>query len=352
MAKMGISDHKTNKMPLYETIIYKQFKGWSGEHLKLELEELKKRIDNVEEGTYKKELQKEYRQRDFLRIFIVMCELARENFGEGKKKDTLKDFVMNVIGGVIGDIILETNNIETLNRILSDLEKRHHDEFMHCVEDRRAGKVWILDHKSISETIENVLQKQKEKEMGEVSEKCKYLTFGDYAKYNFAMFSGVSRTEVESTLARVISRTYLHSILYGQIMRMILMDAFGNDLYLSWYGDEDLFTGYSGVKHFFDGIIILEEEDRENPWLLKCISTYNNPLDAVESVDAKLDDIGVKKSILFVPMYPTQNTLRYSVYAYSEKKHEILVLYLHDLYEMLGLEGNKIKGYLRGKRIR
>lgn len=212
--------------------------------------------------------------------------------------------------------------------------------------------MWILDHTSIREDIENVLSKnQKEKEMERVPVNWE-MTFGDCVKYNFALFSGVSLTEVESMLARGISRTYLHNILYGFIMRRLLTDGLNDDLYITGYWDRDLFNGRSGVNLFFDGIIILEEKDREDPWLLKCISTYYNPLDAIESVDAKLDDMGMEKCILFVPMYPSQNALRYSVHTYSKNKHEIMMLYLHDLYEMIGMKDNKIKEYLCDKRIR
>nr|AAU84270.1 hypothetical protein GZ9C4_26 [uncultured archaeon GZfos9C4] len=356
---MGIWDKNKTKpdkmLPIHDAIIYKKFEEWSGERQKRELMELKNRIERAEEPAYKKELQKEYRKRDFLRIFIVMCELARENFEEGKDEETLTDYVMDVIGSVIGDIMLETNNIQSLNEILRDLEKEesHPVEFKRCVDDRREGRVWVQDHKSVNETIERVLAGRglKGEKMEEVPERWE-MTFGDYAKYDFSMFAGVSLTEVESMLARGISRTFLHNILYGLIMRRILMDALGDDLYLTWYGDEVLFTGYSGVSHFFDGVITLEEADKEHPWLLKCISTYCNPLNAIESVDAKLGDIGVKRCILFVPMYPSENALRYSVYTYTEKKDEIIMLYLHDLYEMIEMEGNEIKEYLMERRIK
>jgi len=179
------------------------------------------------------------------------------------------------------------------------------------------------------------------------------LTYGENAKYDFALFSGVSLAEVESMLAYGISRTYLHNILYGFIMLRLLIDALKDDLYITWLGDEELFVGYSGVNHFFDGIIILEEEDKENPWLLKCISTYYNPSDAIESIETKLADIGVKKCIIFLPTYPSQNAMRHSLYTYAYKKHEkIIILYLHDLYRLVEMNNNEIKGYLMRKVIR
>lgn len=131
------------------------------------------------------------------------------------------------------------------------------------------------------------------------------------------------------------------------------MDALKDDLYITWLGDEELFTGYSGVNHFFDGIIILEEEDKKDPWLLKCISTYYNPSDAIESIETKLADIGVKKCIIFLPTYPSQNAMRQSLYAYAYKKHEkIIILFLHDLYRLVEMNDNEIKGYLMRKVIR
>ena len=337
---MEILNHKTGEMSvLDETSIYNYLKKCSGKDLKNELGALEKRIKKVEFDDYKKELQKEYRKRDFWRIFIAICKLARQNFDEGKDKESLKYFVMNVIGCVIGDITLETNNIKILNKILRYFgsDTRLQDAFERCVKDKKEGKVWIMDNKpiteTINETIESILsQNQRKKSMKEVPEELN-MKLEDYAKYNFALFSGVSLTEVESMLARGISRTYLHNILYGFIMRRILMDGLikkleeKDDLYLR---DDLYLTGF---------------------WVLRCISTYYNPLDAIESIDAKLDDIGVKKCILFVPMYPSQNARRYSVYTYSEKKHEIMMLYLHDLYEMIEMDKGKIKDYLRGKRI-
>jgi hypothetical protein len=50
-------------------------------------------------------------------------------------------------------------------------------------------------------------------------------------------------------------------------------------------------------------------------------------------------------------MYPSQSALRYRVYTYSQRKHEILMLYKHDLYEMIGMEKNEIKKHLIRKRI-
>lgn len=351
MIKMGLLNRETDKIPVHDALIYKKFEMWSGKSQKDELKALKKKIEKAD-GTYKKELQKIYRKKDFLRIFIIMCVLTRQNFGAGKEKDILREFTMGVIGCVIGDMILETNNIRELNEILFDLEKRHPDEFRRCVDDRREGQVWIMDHKSITETIDNVLQDLKGENMEEIPEGWG-ITFEDYARYDFAMFSGLSVTEVESMLARGISRIYLRNLLYGFIMRRILMDALGDDLYLTWYNDEDLFTGHSGVNHFFNGIIILEDKDRENPWLLKCISTYYNSLDAIESIDAKLGDIGVSKCILFVPMYPSQNALRYCGDRFIQMRQEIIMLYLHDLYEMSGIvDDDGIKEYLMERRIR
>ena len=227
---------------------------------------------------------------------------------------------------------------------------------MRWIDDRRDGKVWILDT-FIDRRIKNLLTKNHEEKpiedrvIEEIPDEWR-MTYGENAKSDFALFSGVSLSEVESMLACGISRTYLHNILYGSIMLRILMDALKDDLYLTWLGDEDLFTGYSGVNHFFDGIIILEENDRENPWLLKCISTYCNLSDAIESIDAKLGDIGIKKCILFVPAYTSQNALRHSIFTYSKRKHRITMLYMHDLYRMVVMKDNEIKDYLIRKGIR
>ena len=352
---MGILNRwKSSKTLLYETYIYEAFKNWfESKAAKDAIDDLKTRINNAQ-GDYQRELIKESRKKDFLRIFIVMCQLACQNiYTEGTEKKGLTKFVSDVIGSVIGDIIFESTDITTLSEILQhfELEEPYKDDFRDWIKDRRNGKVWISDT-FIEQTIKRVLSKNlKEDDIEEIPEKWK-MTYGDNAKYDLALFFGVSLPEVESMLAYGISRTYLHNILYGFIMLRILTDALRDDLYTTWLGDEDLFTGFSGVNHFFDGIIILEKEDRENPWLLKCISTCYNSSDAVESIDAKLGDLGVKKCILFVPTYPSQNAIRHSLYTYAYKNHEIIMLYLHDLYRMVGKKDDEIKFYLMRKMIR
>lgn len=347
---MGILNrHKSTEKLLYETSIYERFENWF-ENLGA-IEELKDRI-NASTGDYQRELIKESRKKDFLRTFIVMCELACQNiYTEDTEKNGLTNSVSDVIGSVIGDIIFETTDIKKLNEILQNFEKEYKNDFTHWINDRRSGKVWILDT-FVDYTIKRVVSKLKRDDIKEIPKKWG-MTYGENAKYDFALFSGVSLAEVESMLAYGISRTYLHNILYGFIMLRLLIDALKDDLYITWLGDEELFAGYSGVNHFFDGIIILEDEDKKNPWLLKCISTYYNPSDAIESIETKLADIGVKKCILFVPTYPSQNAMRHSLYAYAYKKHEkIIILFLHDLYRMVGMNNNEIKGYLMRKVIR
>ena len=350
---MGILNRpKSSKKLLYETSIYERFENWFGNLSAIE--ELKDRI-KAATGEYQRELIKESREKDFLRTFIVMCELACQNIcAEHTEKEGLTNSVRDVIGSVIGDIIFETTDIKKLNEILQNFEKEetYKYKFTQWIKDRRSGKVWIFDT-FVDRTIEKVLsQKLKEEEIEEIPEEWR-MTYGENAKYNFALFSGVSLAEVESMLAYGISRTYLHNILYGFIMLRILIDALKDDLYITWLGDEELFAGYSGVNHFFDGIIILEEEDKKNPWLLKCISTYYNPSDAIESIETKLADIGVKKCIIFLPTYPSQNAMRHSLYTYAYKKHEkIIILYLHDLYRLVEMNNNEIKSYLMRKVIR
>ena len=413
MTEMGILSRLKGKTLLDETHIYETFEKWFGEDAEEVMVELKACIANAE-GDYKRGLIKEYWRKDFLKSFIVMCDLTYQNIGTKERK------IKNIIGYVIGDIIFETSDIIKLNEIMKYLEKpflfsidmrfeeelsksnliseklekkfkakgyplsknanimkkrddkwvitdekkflvakegeklniyEESEEFVQWIKDRKNGKVWILDTR-IDSTIEEAISQGLKKEPVKVIQNKKWeMTYGANAKYDLALFSGVAVSKVEAMLASGISHTYLHSILYGSIMLRILMDALKDDLYLTWLGDEDLFTGSSGVNHFFDGIITLEEKDRENPWLLKCIPTYCSPLDAIESVDAKLIDIGVKKCILFVPMYPSQNALRYTVFTYSQRKHEILMLYRHDLYNMVEMEENEIKEYLIRKRI-
>ena len=347
---MGILDRRKGKALLNETRIYERFENWfKNEDARAAIEELKERIKDAKEE-YQRELIKECRQKDFLRTFIVMCDLACQNINTNEERNKI-DLIKNMVGYIIGDIIFETTDITKLNEILKELERNHSEELMCWINDHKYGKVWILDT-FIDSTTKKVLSKKlKEHNVEEIPTEWT-ITFGDVAKYDFALFSGASIAEVESMLAHGISRRYFHNILYGFIMLRLLMDALKDDLYVTWLGDEDLFTGYSGVNHFFDGVIVLEKEDEESPWLLKCISTYYTPSDAIESIETKLDDMGMEKCILFVPTYPSQNALRHLIYTYTKTRHEVIILYLHDLYKMLGMKDDEIKGYLMRKVIR
>lgn len=346
---MLLNRHKDESL-LVETRIYERFENWfENKKAKAARSELETRIKNAS-GEYQRILIKECRKKDFLRTFVVMSDLAFQNIRTENERNKI-DFIKNLVGYVIGDIIFETTDITKLNNIFNELEKNRSEELIHWINDSRYGKVWILNT-FIDQTIENVFSEGlKEVDIEEIPTKWK-ITHGDAAKYNFALFFGASIAEVESILAYGISRIYLHNILYGFIMLRLLIDVLKENIYITWVGDDDIFTGYSGVNHFFDGVIILEEKDRENPWLLKCVSTYSTPTDAIESVETKLDDMGMEKCILFVPTYPSQNALRYSIYTYTKTKHEVIIFYLHDLYRMLGMKDDEIRDYLTRKVIR
>ncbi len=160
MTKMGISNHfEPSKTPLYETHIYERFKRWleNSDEMKV----LKDRI-NAESGTYQRDLIKECREKDFFTTFIVMCKLACQNIDAEEEK------IKDVIGYVMGDIIFETTEIPKLNEILKyleikDSEKVHYKDegLMRWIDDRRDGKVWILDT-FIDWTIKSLLTKNHE----------------------------------------------------------------------------------------------------------------------------------------------------------------------------------------------
>lgn len=334
-----------------ETLIFNKLNKWSVD-LKILEQDLETDSKLAELGSSKYFL-KFYRKRDFLKVFVTICFLASKNIED---RNSRLFYIKDIIGSVIGDIIYETENIAKLRVILKSIDRL---QLRMWIKDRKAGRIWLIDT-DIDKNIEIITDNLFRMECNEdndcnnikLSEKLE-LSLIDYAKYELALFSGVSFSEVESMIARGLSNTYLSNIFYGQILFNILMDALGDDLYVSLFGDEKLFRGKeSGINYFFDGLAIFEDNDQRNPWLVKCISTYFNPFDAIESIDSKMDDIGVKKCTLFLPMYPSRKALRYFVYAFAKKQHMILTFYLYELYEIIRIKSDKdIKDYFRGKII-
>lgn len=337
-----INGGKKIELSVNETKIFRKIMEWSNETTR---EQLKKKIISAD-GDYKKELIKGYRKMDFLRTFIIICDLSSQYIN--KFDDRLR-FIRNLVGSVMGRLVFETSEIPELKSVLQDLNERDQEGLLDWINNRRIGKVWVLNTE-IDGLIKELLSKNQKTIIEEIPENWE-MTFADYAKYEFALISGTSFSDVESMMARGISRTSLCNILYGFIMMRRLIEGLGDSLYLTWYGDGDLFKGSSGVIHFFDGIIIFDENDKNNPWLFKCVATCHNPLDVIESISSKLEDIGVSRCILFMPMYPSQNAIRYCVHAYSEKRQEIMMLYLHDLYNILKMNNEDIFEYLGDKRV-
>jgi hypothetical protein len=259
-----------------------------------------------------------------------------------------EQFIQNILGSVIGRLIFETSDIKDINQFLKDFAERNPNALRRWLKNRRKGAVWVLDT-FLENTIRDSLSKRHSIIEG-IPEDWN-LSYEEYAKYEFSTAFGASYTDVQSILSRGVSRTSLCNLLYNFIMIRRLMEGLGNKLFLTWYGEGDLFVGSSGIRRFFDGAIVIEEEDKQNPWLLKCVSNCHNPLDAIESVESELVDIGMNKCILFMPMYPSQMALRYAVYSFAEKKMKISMLYLHDLYNILRINSCYVPAYLKEKMI-
>ncbi len=360
-----MNKHEFSNIKFYE-ILDTWFKEYSSKNLAEDL--------SVAEGDYKLELIKKSRKLDFLKTFVIICEMSYEFIDNPK---TVKNQVKNIIGSVFGRIIFETSQIMSLNKTILDFD-RHTDSsglFGKWVEDRRNGYIWIKDTDidfliddildnslrdekiiEIPETIDVTKAKLNKKYMEEnitgASKKSSGLTYYEYAKYEFAVISGSSFSDIESMMARGISRTSLCNILYSFILIRLFISSLCEDFYITWHEDSDLFKGKSGSYYFFNGLVILDQnEDSSNPWLLKCITTTHNPLDALESVSSILSDINMHKCILFVPTYPSEKAMRYFVYSYAEKRQEIVILYLNDLYELLKIPPSDVNAYLRTRRI-
>jgi len=300
-------------------------------------------------------------KKDFLTTFIIICDISYEYIRpDDSNKSTYinpkKMIIKDIVGSVFGRLIFETEQIQKLNKIAYDFQ--NDVEFREWITDRRNGYIWIKGTK-IEELINtmdfDILKK--DKLFGEKSDKLKGLTRYEIAIYEFALITGSSYTDIESMIARGVSRAALCNILYSFIMIRQLIDGFkGHDdeLYLAWWHDDsDLFKGQSVINYYFDGLMILDKnKDASNPWLLKCATTSHNPLDAISSVCSILEDIKMDKCVLFLPTYPSVEAMRFSVHAFAEKDIEIIMLYLHDLYYLLNSELSNIIANLNDRRIR
>lgn len=347
--------HNPKEKLIKDINIFIKFNNWMDEKTRSSLADKIK----ISEGDYKSQLLKISRKLDFFRTFIIICELSLQNITD---KDERDKYIKDIVGSVFGRLIFETTDISILNRLFSYLLIEEPDDIINWIKNRKMGLVWIK--KTFIETLINKYIEEFEKSFS--NDYCKReifkisrnisvdnleLTFIDQAKIDFALMAGASYTDVESMMARGISRATLCNILYNCIFIRILIDSLKENLILTAYEDGELFTGNSGINHYFDGIIILNDEEKMNPWLLFCFSSTHNPLVAAESVDSKLNDIGMKKCILFIPAYASQNALRYSVYTYAKNHNEIMILYLSDLYNIIRLCDEDIIRYLNKRRI-
>lgn len=341
---------KIRSRSLLNTHIYKTIIGWLN---KSDLTKLETSIADLSIKD-KFDIRKNLLKKDFFTTFLIICDISYSYITDpDSKKDTVKD----IIGSVFGRLIFETESIPELNKIINEFysNKGFARSFKSWIEDRRNGHIWI-ENTRIDELIdhyfENRVAIRKEIIIGDSA---KGMTRSEYAVYEMAMMTGSSYMDIESMLARGISRTSLCNIFYSYLMIKQLIDGLDEDFYLTWYEDNDLFKGSSGVNHFFDGMILLNDEDTSEPWLLKCVTTSHNPLDAIECLSSTLDDISLGKCIIFLPTYPSQNAMRYSVHAYANYNQEVIILYLQDLYTMLrfNIDNDKeeIRTYLESRRI-
>jgi hypothetical protein len=365
---------------LTTTDIYKKMFQWlhevdSGKHIT----DLKRLDDSYSTQDIKKLIKK-----DFLTTFIIICDISYEYIRSDessncKKNDPKKMIIKNIVGSVFGRLIFETCRIQELNKIIKEFqsEPEYSDCLLNWVNDRRNGYIWIKGTQ-IETLIDNIdletLKKEKlfktsrviDRDIDDYSDgdpiQPKGLTRYEIAIYEFSLVTGSSYTDIESMIARGVSRAALCNILYSFIMIRQLIEGFNSgsehNLYLAWwYDDSDLFKGQSGINYYFDGMMILDEnKDTSNPWLLKCVTTSHNPLDAISSVCSILEDIKMDKCVLFLPTYPSVEAMQFSVHAFAEKDIEIIMLYLQDLYEILKVDlANDKKAlikYLNNRRIR
>lgn len=304
---------------------------------------------------------KKFIKMDFLTTFIIICDISYEYIRPYDSNNSKKMIIKNIVGSVFGRLIFETEPIQKLNKIVYGFQNSN--EFCKWINDRRNGYIWIKDTE-----IESLIDTT---EFNDLKDRILFtdnsnpkggLTRYEIAIYEFALITGSSYTDIESMIARGVSRAALCNILYSFMMIRELIDGFKShdrDLYLAWwYDDSDLFRGQSGINYYFDGMMILDRnkdnKDRSvsNPWLLKCATTSQNPLDAISSVCSILEDIEMYKCVLFLPTYPSVEAMRYSVHAFAEKDIEIIMLYLHDLYELLTTDPATIIANLDNRRIR
>ena len=161
---------------------------------------------------------------------------------------------------------------------------------------------------------------------------------------SWTRFLGVSENSVYSRLASgPFSYHDLRRIVYCLMMRAFLTFSLRSEVFLQ-FSFGDYIEGVSHLPRYFDGYLTLESEDKgfERSYIIKtsCIgisgvSMINDFCTSLEDIAPIMDE--TPGGILFIPGYPTTDTLRAEVYWNHVKHMDITVLYLTDLYEFFRL---------------
>ncbi len=122
------------------------------------------------------------------------------------------------------------------------------------------------------------------------------------------------------------------------LFRAVFKHLLGSSFDPFAFGDK--YEGPSLLPRYFDGFVSLPSGDDIGAYLLRTSTMETTWVSAIHNFGLAIEDVRNLypediRGILFVPGYPNKDTLKAELFWQNQKKIDITVLYLLDLYELV-----------------
>ncbi len=267
----------------------------------------------------------------FLKISLLVTYMAYYNHQRhrGESDDAHKEAknkTMDIIGDTIREIALNTEKVETLHKIYKEGSNKPKDNIF-----------WSqgLPIKELNETI----GKLKDNEITYDQKK-----WADYTRAIISQSLCISESNVRPFItANIISNLCFRRLIFGLILQAMFINVFKNDFMPMGINSEDSIIGSSGIRRYLDGFLRLTIPNQgEKVFLLKLVNLSIGDTGIICSTGISLKDIKKRvkdevNSIVFIPGYPTSESLEREIYWRNESRINLNLLYLNDFFEMFKL---------------